>query len=130
MPSIFVVGRATSSSADRGHSLDSLAPPQAAVDSLPKLSHTRLDGIDLKHYIVCRRKKQLKNAIIIKTPWLLPRGLIGDYISKGERWERRLWRGERPERVAAVDKIKEKRKPEDFIGHRNRTPGTIIPTAD
>ena len=27
-------------------------------------------------------------------------------------------------RVAAVDKIEEKRKPEDFIGHRNRTPGT------
>ncbi len=26
----------------------------------------------------------------------------------------------RPERVAAVDKIEEKRKPEDFIGHRNR----------
>ena len=25
----------------------------------------------------------------------------------------------RPERVAAVDKIEEKRKPEDFIGHRN-----------
>ena len=24
-------------------------------------------------------------------------------------------------RVAAVDKIEEKRKPEDFIGHRNRT---------
>ena len=39
----------------------------------------------------------------------------------GERWERRLWREERPERVAAVDKIEEKRKPEDFIGHRNRT---------
>ena len=29
---------------------------------------------------------------------------------------------QRPERVAAVDKIEEKRKPEDFIGHRNRTP--------
>jgi len=27
----------------------------------------------------------------------------------------------RPERVAAVDKIEGKRKPEDFIGHRNRT---------
>jgi len=39
---------------------------------------------------------------------------------RGERGERRLWREERPERVAAVDKIKEKRKPEDFIGHRNR----------
>ena len=38
----------------------------------------------------------------------------------GERGERRRWREERPERVAAVDKIEEKRKPEDFIGHRNR----------
>ena len=26
----------------------------------------------------------------------------------------------RPERVAAVDKIEDQRKPEDFIGHRNR----------
>ena len=25
-------------------------------------------------------------------------------------------------RVAAVDKIEEKRKPDDFVGHRNRTP--------
>ena len=41
---------------------------------------------------------------------------------KGERWERRRWRMKRPERVAAVDKIEEKRKPEDFIGHRKRTP--------
>ena len=38
----------------------------------------------------------------------------------GERGERRQWREERPERVAAADKIEEKRKPEDFIGHRNR----------
>ena len=28
----------------------------------------------------------------------------------------------RPERVAAVDKIEDQREPEDFIGHRNRTP--------
>ena len=27
------------------------------------------------------------------------------------------------ERVAAVDKIEDKRKPEDFIGHRNRRAG-------
>ena len=27
----------------------------------------------------------------------------------------------RPERVAAVEKIEEERKPEDFFGHRNRT---------
>ena len=38
----------------------------------------------------------------------------------GERWERRLRRMKRPERVAAVDKIEDQRKPEDFIGHRNR----------
>ena len=41
--------------------------------------------------------------------------------SQWERWECRLWREKRPERVAAVDKIEDWRKPEDFIGHRNRT---------
>ena len=40
---------------------------------------------------------------------------------EGERCERRRWRKQRAERVAAVDKIEGKRKPEDFIGHRNRT---------
>ena len=30
-------------------------------------------------------------------------------------------------RVAAVDKIEEKRKPEDFIGHRNRKPAYYTP---
>ena len=38
----------------------------------------------------------------------------------GERSDRRLWRKKGGERVAAVDKIEDKRKPEDFIGHRNR----------
>ncbi len=41
-------------------------------------------------------------------------------VRDGERWERRLRRIKRPERVAAVDKIKDQRKPADFIGHRNR----------
>ncbi len=41
--------------------------------------------------------------------------------SRGERAECRQWQEEGGERVAAVDKIEEKRKPEDFIGHRNRT---------
>jgi len=36
----------------------------------------------------------------------------------GERGERRQWREERPERSAAVEKIEEKRKPDDFFGHR------------
>ena len=40
---------------------------------------------------------------------------------EGERWVRRLWRMKRPERVAAVNKIEGKRKPEDFIGYRNGT---------
>ena len=43
-------------------------------------------------------------------------------IESGERGERCLWQMLRPERVAAVAKIEEKRKPEDFVGHRNRTP--------
>ena len=33
----------------------------------------------------------------------------------------------RPERVAAVDKIEDQRKPEDFIGLRNRPP--VVQTA-
>ena len=36
-----------------------------------------------------------------------------------ERPDRRRWRDEGGERVAAVDKIEEERKPDDFIGHRN-----------
>lgn len=40
--------------------------------------------------------------------------------SGGERAERRQWRMKRGERVAAVDKIEDKHKPEDFIGYRNR----------
>ena len=38
----------------------------------------------------------------------------------GERYERCLWQMKRAERVAAVEKIEEKRKPDDFFGHRNR----------
>ena len=56
-------------------------------------------------------------------------GWRGDYPSvsfadsspdKGERAERCQWQEKRGERVAAVEKIEEKRKPEDFFGHRNR----------
>jgi len=39
----------------------------------------------------------------------------------GERRERCRWQMKRPERVAVVDKIEDQRKPEDFIGHHNRT---------
>ena len=41
-------------------------------------------------------------------------------LSGGERTERCQWQIKRGERVAAVDKIEDQRKPEDFIGHRNR----------
>ena len=41
-------------------------------------------------------------------------------LSGGERTERCQWQIKRGERVAAVDKIEEMRKPEDFIGYRNR----------
>ena len=42
VPGIFLADGAASSSADRGHSFGSLTPPQAAVASLPKLSHIRM----------------------------------------------------------------------------------------
>ena len=48
----------------------------------------------------------------------------------GERGERRRWRIQRPERVAAVDKIEGKRKPEDFIGHRKRPRACPPPMAE
>ena len=38
----------------------------------------------------------------------------------GERPDHCRWQRKGGERVAAVDKIEEKRKPEDFVGHRNR----------
>ena len=41
-------------------------------------------------------------------------------VGRGERTERCRWQMKRGERVAAVEKIEEKRKPEDFFGHRNR----------
>jgi hypothetical protein len=54
---------------------------------------------------------------------LAPRGFgleTDERSETGERSERRRWRMQRGERVAAVEKIKEKRKPADFFGHRNR----------
>ena len=50
---------------------------------------------------------------------LLAAGLDG-----GERSKRCRWQSQRGERVAAVGKIEEKRKPEDFSGNHNRTHGT------
>ena len=41
----------------------------------------------------------------------------------GERAERCQWQIQQGERVAAVEKIEGKRKPEDFFGHRNRKVG-------
>ena len=38
----------------------------------------------------------------------------------GERWERRLWREERPERVAAVGEQRSCTDSKAHTGHRNR----------
>ena len=51
-------------------------------------------------------------------------------VRDGERWERRLRRIKRPERVAAVEKIEDQRKPEDFFGYRNRGAMGAPPAAD
>ena len=49
----------------------------------------------------------------------LPSGYASDERSSlDKRGERCRWQMKRPERSAAVDKIEEKRKPKDFIGHR------------
>ena len=47
-------------------------------------------------------------------------------VPGGERADCRRWREEGGERVAAVEKIEEKRKPEDFFGHRNRTEVRVL----
>ena len=38
----------------------------------------------------------------------------------GERWERRQWREERPEQVAAVDRCQGAPSTQADVGHRNR----------
>ena len=43
-------------------------------------------------------------------------------MSGGERAERCRWQIQRGEGVAAVEKIEDKREPEDFFGNRNRMP--------
>ena len=57
-------------------------------------------------------------------PWDVVLSCFGKKVPKeptwGERWERRLWRIKRPERVAAVEKNEDRCEPEDFFGHRNR----------
>ena len=45
---------------------------------------------------------------------------VEQFLARGERSERCRWQIQRAERVAAVDKIEDQRKPDDFIGHRNR----------
>ena len=57
-------------------------------------------------------------ASIIPTPVILRGGR--QPVIEGERCNRRQWRMKGAERVAAVDKIEDQRKPEDFIGYRNR----------
>ena len=44
----------------------------------------------------------------------------------GERVDRRLWRRKGDERVAAVEKIEDQRKPDDFFGHRNRAEVRVL----
>ena len=48
---------------------------------------------------------------------------------KGERADCRLRREKGSERVAAVEKIEETRKPDDFFGHRNRTRYIMVATS-
>ena len=43
---------------------------------------------------------------------------FGRALALGQIIERRLWRIQRDDLCAAVDKIEDQRKPEDFIGHR------------
>ena len=48
--------------------------------------------------------------------------------SLGKRGERCLWQMKRPKRSAAVEKIEDQHKPEDFFGHRKPGVHTEMPT--
>ena len=64
---------------------------------------------------------QAKERIPIRVSSLFASHFVREGTRKGERSERCLWQNKRGERVAAVDKIEERREPNDFIGLRNRT---------
>ena len=72
VPGSFLADRAASSSADRGHSLRSLDPPQAALPLLPKLSHVREYSIVLsrnarflyKHHYTRKLKKCNRKMVL------------------------------------------------------------------
>ena len=57
---------------------------------------------------------------LIIAPTVFDGGAAGFGAPGGERVDRRLWRRKEDERVAAVEKIEDQRKPEDFFGYRNR----------
>ena len=89
-------------------------------------------------YIFSRKKRRgiarlnyaaASNIFSIKMPYPVVGSLTRTWVTAptslpswmmGERPDRCRWQKKGGERVAAVDKIEEKRKPEDFIGHRNR----------
>ena len=48
-------------------------------------------------------------------------------VREGERWERRLWRNKRPERVAAVGRKQVCLSDAVFAGHRNRKQVELFP---
>ena len=73
-------------------------------------------------YIVGRLLAAAEKASPLGGSWRRRKAVTDE----GERWERRRWRIKRPERVAAVDKIEDQRKPDDFIGHRNRKTPPLI----
>ena len=90
------------------------------------------DGFSVPRVRHCRRRNASPTSSInlhTKNPPLF-RGadLLGEILAlDGERAERCRWQMQRGEQVAVVDKIEDQRKPEDFIGHRNRTP--VVQTA-
>jgi len=50
----------------------------------------------------------------------MPVAYGGNQFENWERAERCRWQMQRGEREAAVEKIEDQRKPDDFFGHRNR----------
>ena len=64
--------------------------------------------------------KNQEKVVPTGTAFFFSMGIRGDGIRRGERWERRRGRIQRPERVAAVGEGRSRTDGKESAGHRNR----------
>ena len=76
------------------------------------------------------RARMLSGTTTESPPSIVGADELNFCVRDGERWERRLWRIQRPERVAAVDSRRWHIHAEENVGHRNRGAMGAPPVAD